>query len=107
MRNLIIIAVLFSALSCRKNLLPAIDKPKSQELSNAFAGINPCIYFSPAQFYNPAFMVFACDIVRPINSFSHGSDIVWDILLYEDIDSMAFDSVTQVGNKLTIHYPKR
>jgi hypothetical protein len=63
--------------------------------------------FSPAQFANPAFMVFACDIVRPINSFSHGSDIAWGILLYEENEPMVLNSVTQVGNKLTIHYPTR
>lgn len=41
---------------------------------------NPGVYFSPAQSFDPSFVVLASVIAYPTNSFSHGSPVTWGIL---------------------------
>ena len=69
---------------------------------------NPGVYFSPAQSFDPSFVVFASAIVFPSNSFSHGTPIIWGILDNTTghnssfIDSAYGDVATQ---SLALRYP--
>lgn len=69
---------------------------------------NPGVYFSPAQSFDPTFVVYASAIAIPTNSFSHGTTITWGILDHTSghnssfYDSAYGDAGTQ---RLVIRYP--
>lgn len=69
---------------------------------------NPGVYFSPAESFDPSFVVFASAIVYPTNSFSHGTPVTWGILDQATGHNSSFmDSAYGItGNqRLGIRYP--
>lgn len=69
---------------------------------------NPGVYFSPAQAFDPSFVVFASCIVFPTDTFIHGQPVTWGILDHStNHNSSFYDSVYgNTGNqRLAIRYP--
>lgn len=69
---------------------------------------SPGVYFSPAQSFDPTFVVFAKGIAYPTNSFSHGVDITWGILDHTSGHNSSFyDTVygSPSTGRLVLGYP--
>jgi hypothetical protein len=69
---------------------------------------NPGVYFSPAQSFDPSFVVFASAIPHPTNSFSHGAAIQWAFLDQSSGHNYSFyDSVygNSSNGRLIVRFP--
>jgi hypothetical protein len=78
-------------------------------VSIATGAVNPGIYISPAQSFDPTFVVIAAAIPHVTNSFSHGAAIGWEFLdNTSDHNSSFYDSVyANDGNgRLIVTFPR-
>lgn len=68
---------------------------------------NNSIYFSPAQNFNPGFIVLASAIVRPSNAFSSGNPITYEILEHNSAHNSSFITSAEGASttRLKINYP--
>jgi len=93
----------------KRNATPGLvfDSVDYAEVKNT-PSTNPGVYFSPAQSFDPSFVVFASAIVYPTNSFSHGTPITWGILDNATGHNSSFidSAYGNAGNqRLALRYP--
>jgi hypothetical protein len=68
---------------------------------------NPGVYFSPAEDFDPTFVVFASAIVYPTSTFVHGNPITWGILDQSSGHNSSFydSAYGNASQRLEIRYP--
>jgi hypothetical protein len=67
---------------------------------------NPGVYFSPAQAFDPSFVVFSSGIAKTANAYSQGNPILWDFLDHTTSHNSSFyDSVYGSGSGITVRFP--
>ena len=76
------------------------------EIKNTPQVQNPGVYFSPAESFDPSFVVFASGIPRTTTPYVQGTPMLWEFLdNVTDHNSSFFDSVSGSGSGIGVRFP--